>query len=127
MLKKTLTVAMLLLPGFVMANDFPTQARVEYVLLCMKDQGGQTIKNLYACSCAADNFATRISYDQYVEAETLRDMIGTPGEKGGAFRDVPNGRKMLRGIDDMKAAAINACSIKAPAVRKAATGAEDKG
>ena len=123
MLKNCLSGALLVMaPALVLANDFPTQARVEYVLVCMKDQGGQSIKNLYACSCAADNFAGRIAYDKYVEAETLRDMIGTPGEKGGAFRDVPGGRKLLRGIDNMKAAAIDACTIKAPALRKAADG-----
>ena len=125
MFKKTLILTLALAPSLALANDFPTQARVEYVLLCMKDQGGQSIKNLYACSCAADNFAGRISYDKYVEAQTLRDMISTPGEKGGAFRDVPGGRKMLRGVDDMKAAAINACSIKAPSVRKASANKDE--
>ncbi len=101
-----------LLPLSAVANDFPTQARVEYVLLCMKEQGGQTIQNLYACSCALDRLSGKLSYDQYVEVETLRVLIKTPGEKGGAFRDIPDARKYLRSFDVMKRDALNSCTVR---------------
>ncbi len=114
MIKKLVIVVLALLPQILFANDYPTQARVEYVLLCMKDQGGQTIINLYACSCAQDKLSDKLSYDQFVEAQTLAIMIKTPGEKGGAFRDVPNARKFLKAINEMKENALKSCTVGAP-------------
>lgn len=118
MIKPIMTLVIALLPGVILANDFPTLARVEYSLLCMKEQGGQTIQNLYACTCAVDKFSEKLAYDKFVEAETLRAMIKTPGEKGGAFRDVPGARKLLRAIDDMKADALNSCTVQTQASSK---------
>ena len=37
-----LSLPLVLLPGIGAANDFPTQARVEFVLGCMNEQGGQS-------------------------------------------------------------------------------------
>jgi hypothetical protein len=45
-----------------MANDFPTQARVEYVLRCMDANGGQSYNTLYACVCSIDRTAESFSY-----------------------------------------------------------------
>ena len=115
MKKSILILTFTLLSGTVFANDFPTQARVEYALLCMKEQGGQTIQNLYACSCSVDKLSEKLTYDQFVEAETRRAMINTPGEKGGAFRDVPNAREFLRSIDKMKTEALKSCTVRTQA------------
>ena len=53
------------------ANDFPTQARVEYVLRCMDANGGQNYNTLYACVCAIDKIAESFSYAEFSEAETF--------------------------------------------------------
>ena len=83
------------------ANDFTTQARVEYVMQCMAERGGQNLDNMYHCVCAVDKIASRMNYQEYSEALTFTYMFDTPGEKGGEFRDPPKS-KILR--DKLKAA-----------------------
>lgn len=79
------------------ANDYPTQARVEYVFQCMhKYDTKYSYETMYGCVCAVDKIADRIPYDNYVTTSTLAVMINTPGEKGGVFRDAPGGRKAIR-------------------------------
>ena len=41
----------------VLANDFPTDARVQFVFECMHDHGGASYANLYHCSCTIDRIA----------------------------------------------------------------------
>lgn len=67
-------------------NDFPTVARADYVFACMASNG-QTQEMLYKCSCSIDAIAGEMSYDQYVQAETIIRMRSIPGENAGAFRD----------------------------------------
>ena len=80
-------LACLLSGAGVQANDFPTQARVEYVLQCMSDHGGQNYNTLYSCVCAIDTIAARLSYDEFTKAVTYTNLRKTPGERGGLFRD----------------------------------------
>ena len=54
----------LLLPGAALANDFPTQARVEFVLGCMSEQGGQSYDTLYKCVCLIDAIAAEMSHER---------------------------------------------------------------
>lgn len=82
-------------------NDFPTQARVEYVLQCMQEHGGQNYDNLYHCVCAADKIAGQMSYQDYSEALTFTYLFDLPGEKGGEFRDPPRSKELR---DALKAA-----------------------
>lgn len=83
------------------ANDFPTQARVEYVMQCMAERGGQNLDNMYHCVCAIDKIAGQMSYNDYSEALTVTYMFDTPGEKGGQFRDPPRSKELR---DKLKAA-----------------------
>lgn len=69
-------------------NNFPTAARADYVFACMASNG-QTREMLYKCSCSIDAIAEQISYDQYVQAETVIRMRAVPGEKTAAIRDAP--------------------------------------
>ena len=55
----------LLLPGAALANDFPTQARVEFVLGCMNEQGGQSYDTLYKCVCLVDAIAAEMSHEEF--------------------------------------------------------------
>ena len=70
-------------------NDFPTQARVEYVSQCMAERGGANLDNMYHCVCAVDKIASLMSFQDYSEALTFTYMFDTPGDKGGEFRDPP--------------------------------------
>lgn len=93
------------------ANDFPTSARVEYVLGCMDRNGGQNYDNLYACVCTIDKVAAELPFKRYEYAQTMSVMIQTPGEKGGAFRDAPGARKLVREYGSILETAEASCFI----------------
>lgn len=69
------------------ANDYPTLERVDSVLTCMAQHGGQTVENMYACSCKIDVVASKVPFDLWDEARTFKAYKRMPGEKGGLFRD----------------------------------------
>jgi hypothetical protein len=91
------------------ANDFPTQARVEYVLRCMDAAGGQNYNNLYACVCEVDRIAEAFSYAEFTEAETYALMRSTPGEQGGVFRDPDRAGDLQKKYREVVAGAEQAC------------------
>ncbi|TWI33850.1 hypothetical protein [Paracoccus sulfuroxidans] len=71
--------------GAQAVNDYPTNARADYVFVCMATNG-QTRDVLDKCSCAIDQIATVLPYDDYVSAETVLRMRQTTGERTGMFR-----------------------------------------
>jgi hypothetical protein len=84
-----------LLPGIARANDFPTQVRVEFVLGCMDQQGGQSYDTLYKCVCLVDAIADEMSRDEFEEARVFSQLRSTPGERGGVFRDPDRARALV--------------------------------
>lgn len=88
-------------------NDFPTLARVEYVLRCMDHHGGQIYENMYSCVCSIDRIATVFSYDEFVRAEVLAQLRSTPGERGGLFRE--GGRELVAKYLEVTEAAEESC------------------
>lgn len=66
-------------------NDYPTNARAQYVFACMATNG-QTQVSLEKCSCSIDEIAQIVPYDRYVEAETVLRMRQTTGERAALFR-----------------------------------------
>jgi hypothetical protein len=66
-------------------NDYPTSTRADYVFACMK-ANGETRDSLDRCSCSIDVIATLLSYDKYVEAETVASMDQQQGQIGTMFR-----------------------------------------
>ena len=106
--------------GSVAANDFPTQARVEFVLSCMGERGGQSYNTLYPCVCVIDRVASRMSYQDYTAAETLSFLFSTPGEKGGIFRDAaPQSRKRIKNLQAVRREAEAACFVSGVASHSA--------
>lgn len=94
------------------ANDYPTSARVEYVLDCMHQQGGQNYNTLYSCVCTIDKIAEKMPFKRYEYAQTMSVMIKTPGEKGGAFRDAPGARKLVKEYHSLLDSAESSCFVK---------------
>lgn len=88
-------------PTKPLVNDFPTQARVEYVMQCMAEHGGANLDNSYHCVCAVDKIAGLMNFQDYSEALTFTYMFDTPGDKGGEFRDPPKSKELR---DRLKAA-----------------------
>lgn len=99
----------LLVPSMAGANDFPTQARVEFVLRCMEANGGQKYEILYSCVCTIDKIAENIAYDDYVEGDVFAQLRSTPGERGGLFRDPERASHLTRKITRITEAAEKAC------------------
>lgn len=67
-------------------NDYPTEARADYVFGCMESNGG-TSEALRRCSCSIDVVASILPYDKYVAAETVMSVIQVGGEKATLFQD----------------------------------------
>ena len=98
--------------GGAVANDFPTQARVEFVLSCMGERGGQTYNTLYPCVCVIDKIAEKMPYREYSAAEALSFLYSTPGERGGFFRDAaPSSRKRIKSFHAAREEAEAACFV----------------
>ena len=66
-------------------NDYPTDARVDYVFGCMA-ANGQTRESLEKCSCSLDALAAIVPYDKYVEASTILSMRQGIGQRATAFK-----------------------------------------
>lgn len=95
----------------VMANDYPTIDRVDSVMTCMKMNGGQTIENLYACSCEIDVIASMVPFDIWDEARTFEQFKGLPGEKGGIFRDSDRADEIVPQLEEARAEAKKRCFV----------------
>ena len=96
------------------SNDYPTYARVQYVEECMVQSGGSEA-DLYKCSCAIDRIASRLKYDQFVEASTYARYATLGGENGGVFRDHPLAQQQARLMRSIESAAWHACGLRPPA------------
>ncbi len=70
------------------ANDYPTEARADYVFGCMA-ANGQTREAVHRCSCSLDVVASILPYDQYVDAETVLSMRQGIGRTASIFKDLP--------------------------------------
>ncbi|HWL59049.1 MAG TPA: hypothetical protein VNQ78_20555 [Paracoccus sp. (in: a-proteobacteria)] len=71
--------------GAQAVNDYPTNARADYVFVCMATNG-QTRDMLDKCSCAIDHIASILPYDDFVRAETVLRMRQVAGERTAMFR-----------------------------------------
>lgn len=92
------------LPMGALANDYPTDARADYVFACMAGNG-ETRQILKQCSCSIDVIASIIPYRRYVEAETVMSMRQVGGEKGALFR---SDAEMNEAVADLKRAQAEA-------------------
>jgi hypothetical protein len=68
-----------------LVNDYPTEARVDYVFGCMA-ANGQTHDAMERCSCSIDAIAAILPYDRYVQAETVLSMRQGVGQQANLFR-----------------------------------------
>jgi hypothetical protein len=85
-MRKLLTVLAALAAAPASANDFPTAARVEYVLACMA--GEQSYTTVNACSCRIDVMASRFTYEDWTAIETAVALQSVPGRRASAIRGI---------------------------------------
>lgn len=84
---------------------YPTEALADYVFGCMATNG-QSQEALRRCSCSIDAIAEKVSYEEYVQAETVLSLQQVPGgERTVMFRTAPWAQAM---IDKLRQAQVEA-------------------
>lgn len=101
----------ILLAAAAHADPYPTVDRVEYVLECMKNNGGSH-EYLYKCSCAIDAIAAGLPYEEYVEASAVARYQTMGGERAGVFRDPEPMQAMAKRYRTLHAEAKKACDVR---------------
>ncbi len=87
MLKKIIILSILLFFIKSNANDFPTLARAEFVFACMSSN--QSNRDFMAkCSCAVDEIAKRINFEEYAQAEAIARLQLGASPREEAFKSV---------------------------------------
>jgi hypothetical protein len=100
------------MPAF--ANDFPTRARVEFVLGCMKESKAPAQEAMYKCSCAIDAIADKVDYSTWVDLSTIANATSIAGERGGVVRDLKDGRKLIASYRELQENAKKSCFLASP-------------
>ena len=92
----------------ILANDFPTETRAEYVFACMN---ANKVDKMYMgrCSCAIDTIASRINYAAYEKAETMLRMQLSFTPNSEMFRQVGIYKESLDKLLRAQAAAEIKC------------------
>jgi hypothetical protein len=85
-------------------NDYPTDARADYVFACMQTNG-QTREALEKCSCSIDQIAALLPYDQYEAAETIMSVRQKGGENVSMFNSYA---PLLEKVKNLKRAQVEA-------------------
>lgn len=95
-------------PTASLLNDYPTDARAEYVFACMATNGG-TRDALERCSCSIDVIASLLPYAEYEKAETVMRMRrNTGGYLADTFRTAGT-NQMVRAFQEAEAEADVRC------------------
>ncbi len=96
----------------IVEKEFPTLARVEYVLECMRQYPTVSQREMvYKCSCTVDAIAKELSYDEYVDFSTIANSISIAGERGAAIREQKSMRPIANKFRDLQLKAKKACFI----------------
>ncbi|MGO8739238.1 hypothetical protein [Rhodoblastus sp.] len=90
------------------ANDYPTDARADYVFACMA-ANGQTREVLGKCSCSLDALASILPFDKYVAAETVLSMRQGAGRTANTFSNTPRFDDMVADLRRAQAEAEIRC------------------
>ena len=112
MRKTCLVLALLGAAPLAAANDFPTRARVEFVLTCMQETRAPPEESMYKCSCAIDAIAAKVRYNEWGDLSTIANGITIAGERGGVMRDMKDGRKLIASYRKLQADAKKHCFIR---------------
>jgi len=89
-------------------NDYPTEARADYVFACMATNG-QNREMLRRCSCSIDEIAAILPYEKYLEAETVLSMRRVGGERMAYFQSAAPSQAMVADLRRAQAEAEIVC------------------
>lgn len=89
-------------------NDYPTEARANYVFACMQTNGNTRVA-LHKCSCSIDVIASLLPYNRYVAAQTVLSLKHVPGRFGAMFRSPAQSRDAVKRLRRAQAEAEVRC------------------
>ncbi|NRP75436.1 hypothetical protein ILFOPFJJ_06359 [Ensifer psoraleae] len=89
-------------------NDYPTEARADYVFGCMA-VNGQSRTVLSQCACSIDVVASILPYEKYVEAEAVLSLQQVGGEQVAMFKSAVAPRTMVADLRRAQAEAEMLC------------------
>lgn len=85
--------------------DYPTETLADYVFGCMATNGGSQ-EALRRCSCSIDAIAEKVTYEEYLQAETVLTLQQAQGgERMVMFRTAPWAQAM---VDKLRQAQVEA-------------------
>ncbi|MEW8028825.1 MAG: hypothetical protein AB2792_18305 [Candidatus Thiodiazotropha sp.] len=85
------------------SNDYPTSARVDYVIGCMASNG-QTHEIMQKCSCSIDLIAKSIPYEEYVHISTLLSLQQmTAAGRNAVYKSSTWSQKAVAKLRDVQA------------------------
>ena len=88
--------------------NIPTNEKVEYVFACM--QGNENSQAyIVKCSCSIDYIDEQMTYDEYVNAETIMSLKQVYGEKSLMFKNTPNAMEIFSNMQNILAEAEMEC------------------
>ena len=88
--------------------NIPTNEKVEYVFACM--QGNENSQAyIVKCSCSIDYIDEQMTYDEYVNAETIMSLRQIYGEKSLMFKNTPNAMEIYSNMQNILAEAEMEC------------------
>ena len=88
--------------------NIPTNEKVEYVFACM--QGNENSQAyIVKCSCSIDYIDEQMTYDEYVNAETILSLRQVYGEKSLMFKNTPNAMEIYSNMQNILAEAEMEC------------------
>ena len=92
----------------IKTKNIPTNEKVEYVFACM--QGNEDSQAyIVKCSCSIDYIDEQMTYEEYVEAETIMSLRQIYGEKSLLFKNTPNAMEIYTNMQNILAEAEMEC------------------
>ena len=92
----------------IKTQNIPTNEKVEYVFACM--QGNEDSQAyIVKCSCSIDYIDEQMTYDEYVNAETIMSLRQVYGEKSLMFKNTPNAMEIFSNMQNILAEAEMEC------------------
>ena len=86
----------------------PTSEKVEYVFACV--QGNENSQAyIQKCSCSIDYIDEKMTYEEYVNAETIMRLRQIYGEKSLTFKNTPNAMEIYTNMQNVLAEAEMEC------------------
>ncbi|MES9970417.1 MAG: hypothetical protein ABW092_10325 [Candidatus Thiodiazotropha sp.] len=91
------------------SNDYPTSARVDYVIGCMASNG-QSHEMMQKCSCSIDLIAKAIPYAEYVHISTLLSLQQmTAAGRNAVYKSSTWSQKAVAKLRDVQADSTLQC------------------